>query len=819
MRGNKANAKTLIFRLVFIILCLILMIFSISRAYASDELPPGFEDFLEENETTLVTLQFGNNTLAEAVATFDDNEITLEDPDKVLAELKPYIKKSAQSILLSALSDPLATNIDRACQDGPQCGFIKPNILGVIFDRNNYKLSIFINPIYLLNQKTIPTKYLKDSTAGISMLNLFQFGASGNNDENHSLSMNHNGFLGYQNWHIDYKTNYTYSVTPEQETINQFQFRDLDLNWRHKQYYASFGLQDTIGTLIIPTFQIVGASFQTNSDLITNLNEQIATPVEVNIIVPSYVDVYRNNTLIDTQYFPPGNYFLDTRGFPSGAYFLKLDIRTLNNQRSTKEVYFIKTSALPLLSLPNYYISYGRLAEIDSSTVFPTLTNLNVLSLEAKQRLHKLFGIGEHITLFNESQGMAELSFMAELTHMSMVLSGALSNFGDTGLGFSVAGSFYSVVLNTYLRQIWIKNTENSYINEYFEDTDTSNTNIGTSIAFNWHDINFNAGLSYAYVDEEFQHNIEFGATKYFSFGPYNDFSIALTLDASQTNKSIFLQFTWNIGSPSGWYGAIGAEGQLSKESSSTIQREQNLKFNVGKEINTAYTSSDIGTSTQIDANNQYYSQYGSTSNPYFDALQQFDFAQSKDNGDTFNYNLKFATSLAYSPSTYWGVSHSDETSGVLVRVNSDIPSQYTVYVNGKPDKVIDANSTYYLPLTSYETHNIQIQTHEVTLSVPHNDLDVVVYPGNVQSIIRSAKPALLLMGNFVTENGALLTHATISGGLEDTNTDDEGFAQIDVLEGEPLTLTLQNGSTCEVTTNNLQPEDGFVYLDQIICH
>ncbi|WP_119343995.1 TcfC E-set like domain-containing protein [Facilibium subflavum] len=787
-------------------------------SYANTDLPPGFEDYLPQDETTFVNLQFGNNALGEVVATFDDNSITFEDPKKILTELSPYIKKTAKGIILHSLSEPLATNQNRACEKGPKCGFIHPKILGVIFDRNNYRVSLFINPIYLVKHKAIPAKYLKDSSAGLSTLNFFQFGSTGNNDNYHTLSMNHNGFISAGNWNLHYQDNYTYSISQGQDPINQFQFRDFDLNWRQKQYYASVGLQDTSGMLIIPTFQIVGASLQTNTDLVTNLNEQIATPVEVNIIVPSYVDIYRNNTLLDTQYFPPGNYFIDTTSFPSGSYLLRLNIRTLNNQSSTKYVYFVKTSALPLLTLPQYYISYGRLVSLDSTSIFPHLTTLNVLSLENKQRLHKFFGLGEHITLFDEKEAVAELSFMTELTHLSLTLSTAVSNFGDTGIGFATAGSLYGIVLNSYFRQLWIKNTNSDYINEYLgKSAQSNNTNLGTSLSFNWHDIEFDAGLTYTYANQSLQHNIELGATKLFSFGQNNSLSLSLTFNADSTNKSVFLQASWNLSNNNGWYGSVGGEEQIFQDGDNN-EHQQNLKLNLGKELRTSNSLTDIGTSVQASDDQQYYSQYISTSNPYFDAIQQLNFAKSQSQDDTISYNLKVGSTLAYSPFNNWGINSTTKQSGILVRVNADEKSQYTVYVDGRPEKLIQNNKSYFIPLNSYHTNNIQIQSHEITLSIPDSSEDIVLYPGNVQTIIKEAKPAILLMGVFIKPDGKILSHATITSQLEKTWTDTDGFGQITLLTGETLQLNYGDHKKCMVDTSGLSPADGVAFLEQIIC-
>ena len=800
------------------LLLLAILLTAITPYYSHAALPPGFEDFIEADETSLVSIVFGKEKLLETEATFNDDEITFNEPDAILNKLEPYITKTAQHLLLEEISQTQSTNMHRACRNGPKCGFITPQVFGVIFDRNNYRINIFINPKYLLAQDSIPAKFLKNSTAGLGTLNLFQLGLSGNDDQNHSMALNHNGFIGLGNWHLNYKDNFTYSLTPGQQPIKQFQFRDFDLNWRHKQYYASAGLQDTLGTMIIPSLQIVGLSLQTNLELLTNLNEQIASPVEVNIIVPSYVDVYRGNTLIDTQYFSPGNHFLDSRSFPSGAYTLRLETRTLTNQISSKQVYFIKTNALPLLTLPTYYLSYGRLAELNSDTIFPTLTDLNVLTLEAKQRLAKSFGVGEHLSVFNQQEAIAELMLMVESTHLSFYNSLAISNFGDLGVAFSLAGSLSGIALNTFFRQIWARENTSNYINQYFEDTQSSNTNIGTSLSFTWHDINFTTSLSSAYVDNNFQQDIGLDVSKTFSFTDNNNLTLSLSLDHSQLNKSAFLQLTWNFGTDHGWYLSTGLEGQISQQADAPVQIAENVKLNLGKEFMSATYQNDLGVSSEINHNTQYYSQYASSNNRYFNLLQQTNLAQSSNQKNVISYNLQASSALAYSPITNWGISGSDKQSGALIYIKSTLPSKYTIYVDGQEETVINNNQSYFVPMTVYQAHNVQVEAHEVTLSIPNNDQHIVLYPGNIETIELSAEPAILLMGNFITPAGELISYATIKGGIEPSETDGDGFAQIDVLVGKTLILKRPDGQQCTVETHNLKSEDGIVYMDKIPC-
>lgn len=124
--------------------------------------------------------------------------------------------------------------------------------------------------------------------------------------------------------------------------------------------------------------------------------------------------------------------------------------------------------------------------------------------------------------------------------------------------------------------------------------------------------------------------------------------------------------------------------------------------------------------------------------------------------------------------------------------------------------------SRYFVPMSVYKEHNVQVQAHEVTLSVPDNDREVTLYPGNVETIELNAKPAILIMGNFVNEQGEILSYAKVTGGLEPSETDADGFAQIDVILGNKLTLENKDGQTCTVNSNDLAADDGIAFQDEI---
>ncbi|MCL9780636.1 TcfC E-set like domain-containing protein [Vibrio sp. S4M6] len=758
---------------------------------------------------------FGKEKLGEVLATFNDDEISFEEPNLVLDKLKSFIKASSEKRLLIALKKMHETHIDRVCKKGPTCGYITPKVLGVIFDRGNYKVNVFINPKYLIDQQSIPAKYLKDSTSGFSSLNLFNMVESKENKNTQALLLHNDSYLSHGNWHLNYKGSYTQSSNESQAP--PYIFNDIDLNWRHHQYYVSVGLQDTPGTLIIPSFKMLGGSFTSNNHLLINRTEQIATPIEVNILVPSYVNVYRNQELIDIQYFPPGNYFLNTTSFPNGAYNLKLVTSTLGGKELTQYVYFVKTPALPLLTVPNYYFSYGQIVQSSGESVIPESDHTHFFMVQAKQRLAKSLGTRESVIDINNDEVFGELALMTQFPLVSVNISGAVSNFGDYAASFSVLGHYNGVNLNTFFREVWVTEDSGRYISQYIEDTQDSNSEIGSSVSYQWHNFLFSDSLTVSHVDGENYKSMSASIEKGFQLNAHNHLSFLMSFTHSPSEKTLSMQLQWTFDNLDGWSSSIQSDNQYALGQFDGTN-SNHLKLDLDRASTMGAVHYDAGLEALMTETGRYYSQSLRAKSTRLAGQEQVSASKIDHNQESISHSVKLSTTLAYSPQALWDFSSSNKLSGVLVKVHSSEKSQYSIYVDGKQVSTINNGQSLFVPLTAYREHNIQIQSNELTLNVPNNDINVVLYPGNVESVYRETKKSLLLMGNFVDGKNHPLPYYQVVGGTETTETDEAGFAQVDILLGSPLKLIDASGHECEVNTTHIEAEGGVAFEDRILC-
>ena len=77
-----------------------------------------------------------------------------------------------------------------------------------------------------------------------------------------------------------------------------------------------------------------GAAWETLTDTLKDGGNVFGSRLEVYLPVPSKVNVYRDERLIGTGFYPAGKQELDTSSFPDGAYTVQLEIIGQNGSRS-----------------------------------------------------------------------------------------------------------------------------------------------------------------------------------------------------------------------------------------------------------------------------------------------------------------------------------------------------------------------------------------------------------------------------------------------------------------------------------------------------
>ncbi len=173
---------------------------------SSNKPPAGFEN-MDPNapQTTMVSVYYGDQLLINTLATFNNQTITFANPAQILNNLQG-LKNT--NVLNSELAKTQDTHMNLLCQDGSgnYCKELNPKDIGVIFDANNYKAYLFLNPSDI--QVTPIQNNLPDSTAGFSAL--LNNDALLTHNQFNTYALNTEGVLGKGNGYFSSNIYYTH---------------------------------------------------------------------------------------------------------------------------------------------------------------------------------------------------------------------------------------------------------------------------------------------------------------------------------------------------------------------------------------------------------------------------------------------------------------------------------------------------------------------------------------------------------------------------------------------------------------------------------
>jgi hypothetical protein len=133
--------------------------------------PEGFAS-LTEAHTLLVDIYFGGVRRGEAKIETAPGAIRFTDPAAVLALLPGLTDRATIEAALAASNLP--ANAQLACSttsDPAQCGRLNPDVVGVIFDRDHFRLDVFLNPRFVAVSENIEEAYIPDPQKGLAMIN------------------------------------------------------------------------------------------------------------------------------------------------------------------------------------------------------------------------------------------------------------------------------------------------------------------------------------------------------------------------------------------------------------------------------------------------------------------------------------------------------------------------------------------------------------------------------------------------------------------------------------------------------------------------
>lgn len=329
---------------------LMILLFSVPVT-AAEWVPPGFES-LNDPQTTLVDLSFGGEVIGSVMVNFTQETLQFIEPESVTALIPDLIDPL---LIAQLMQRDFSTNTQRLCYSGFQldCGTLSPDDVDIIFDRDRLTLWLFIAPAYLQTRAPQDVRFLPDADAGASFYSANALYFSGSPDTDYVYNLYTNAQFAWGENHLVART----SLTEESVLVDQL---SLGRNYRGRHLELGLFRGNAESFSFFPTAQFLGLNLESSLLSLQNTAQYQGTQITLFLPTRSRVELFSEGRLMSARDYDSGNQIIDTSLLPGGSYELEIHITDASGSTRVEYQYFSKTSRLPPIDSPQYFLQVGR---------------------------------------------------------------------------------------------------------------------------------------------------------------------------------------------------------------------------------------------------------------------------------------------------------------------------------------------------------------------------------------------------------------------------------------------------------------------------
>jgi hypothetical protein len=186
----------------------------------------------------------------------------------------------------------------------------------------------------------------------------------------------------------------------------------------------------------------------------------------------------------------------------------------------------------------------------------------------------------------------------------------------------------------------------------------------------------------------------------------------------------------------------------------------------------------------------------------------------------TTQYSLGFQTTVAAGAGAVRIAGQATSESLIVARVSGARDGdRFDLLVNEQLAGTIVGAAPYTLALPAYRGYALRIRpTGEGLLAYDSAPRSVSLYPGTVAGLEWAVAPVTIKFGRLVSPDGTPIADASIVGRGVWSETDDNGYFQIEAPDGAELTVTLRDGHTFATTLPAGEARAGIARLGEVVC-
>jgi Mat/Ecp fimbriae outer membrane usher protein len=785
--------------------------------------PEGFDE-LASARTTMVDVYFGDKKVGEALAVTRPGTLQFQTPTAVLGML-PKILGGPE--LSSALSAEFPTNAPLVCSrsNSTLCGTLDPDVVGIIYDEERFRVSIFVNPRFLGVTEKGEHGYLPDPDAPLSLTNAVGLNASGTIGEHSFYNFQNRTIIGLGSARIRANTSIASKLgLVVDDFVGEFDRKDL-------RYSA--GLFWSPGNEFTGQRRILGAGVGTQFDTSIDQEALHETSLVVFLPQPARVELLVDGRLVGSSSYSAGNNEIDTSALSDGSYNVVLRIQQANGSVREERRFFVRNNALPPVGHRIFHVYAGVLANTERNRPI-SASNTLYYQAAAAWRLTDSFALDTAV-LGTQQKAMVQVGGWFLKGPARVRAAGLISTAGDKGALLQMQATGLGPLNVSFdLRRIWSADGRPLIpLSQRVESFDGS-VQTGVQLANGSYtqatgSIGLRLGDGYLTVvgsyrkDRDLPADYNIGPTINWPVVSRSQLQIVLEASAQKTRKTSAAFVGARISFASGGLSTLSTVGGSFQNGRNGLQPSRSRAVSTftaqysHRMADETLITYEGGVDRNIDTSavrggGTIFSRFGNAQTNLLHNLEG--------RGGT-QYDLSFQSGFAVGAGSTatWGARNL-EPSAIVVSVNGDAPdAQFNVLVDEAVRGRVKPGQRFSLFVPGYRTYKVRL----VPIDAPAVNYDtaardVTLYPGNVKSLSWRAETTFVLFAQAVSAKGTPLANALVQAEKSVSETDENGYFQIDMRRGDQIVIGRSDEATCHITLGEVVVKNDFASVGRVMC-
>ena len=783
--------------------------------------PDGFSELAGER-VSLVDLYYGGRRIGDAVAQVRPGKLRFRNPDEVAAKL-PSIGEAPE--LKTILAGELVTNADAVCSlsNMTGCGKIRPQVIGIIYDEEHFRVDVFVNPKYLRTVGSDREAYLPSPDAPLSLTNAFGFNASGLVGGSSVYNLQNRTIVGYRNARLRANT----SVASHHGLVMDDFVAELDT----QDLRYSAGLFWGRGNEFIGQRRIIGAGVGTQFDTFLDEDSIHGTPLVLFLAQPARVEILVDGRLMNSGSYGAGNNSIDTSSLASGSYPVLLRIHESNGTIREERRFFVKSEQIAPEGHPIFYAYGGLLANTRRHRPISVSKSFYYQAGTA-WRLTNSFA-ADAALLGTQHKAILEAGGWLIKGPGRLRAAALVSSAGDAGALLQGSTTGYGPLSISFdLRRIWSHDGKPliplpSYATSFDLAPPTGVQLASGSYTQGAASIGLRLGEAFLSVvgsyrkDRNLRADYTVGPSLNWPIVTRNQVQIVLEASAQKTRTTTagFAGLRLQLNS-----GALSMQSRIG----GSFQNDGGVRGTKARAVTsmTAQYSHQTAGSALLGLEGGYDRNIGSSTvrgaatlnsslgNVRAELLHDFDGrAQTQ-------YDIAFQSGMAIGPDAAALGARDMEQSALIVSVGGDAhDAMFDVLVDEVVRGRVRPGGRFSLYVPAYRTYKVRLMpTAASAVSYDGAARDVTLYPGNVRALEWQAHRIVTIFAQAVTPQGEPVAGAFVETLRGVAETDGQGYFQIDVRKNDSITISRNGREACRIRLPKLQVRDDFASVGKVTC-